>query len=93
MLRALGRGRALAEGQAGATRAGYLAALRDVARAYPDDLSSVEARWLLGVAAESEDHRIPEAIARWRSIPGRTSSGWLPARLAIASENTRVVSR
>ncbi len=87
MLRALARGRALADRQAGATRSDYLAALRDVVRSYPDDPTTVEARWLLG-AAESEDGRVSEAIGLWRSIPAGHPR-WLGARLAIAAENQR----
>ena len=74
MLRALARGRALEEGRPGATRAAYLAALRDLSRAYPDDPTTAEGRWLLG-AAEAEDDRLAEAIAHWRSL-ATARAGW-----------------
>lgn len=87
MLRALARGRALADGQPGATRAAYLDALRDVVRSYPDEPATVEARWLLA-SAEAEDGHPPEAVGLWRSIPGGHPR-WLLARLAIAAQYQR----
>ena len=88
LLRALARGRALADNQPGATRAGYLASLRDLIREYPDDPTTPEARWLLG-EAEREDGRLAEAIAaRWKAIPVGHAR-WLASRLAIAAENQR----
>ena len=87
LLRALARGRAQADRQPGATRAGYLASLRDLIREYPDDPATPEARWLLG-EAEREDGRLAEAIALWKAIPV-AHPRWLASRLAIAAENQR----
>ncbi len=87
LLRALARGRALAERQPGATRAGFVAGLRDMVREYPDDPNTAEARWLLA-GSEREDGHLAEALALWRAIPSGHPR-WLAARLAIADENQR----
>jgi tetratricopeptide (TPR) repeat protein len=89
MLRALARGRALTENRPGADRTGYVAALRDAIRAFPDDPATAEARWLLA-AVEAEDGRVSEAISLWRSIPPGHPR-WLSARLAVTAENQRAL--
>lgn len=89
MLRALARGRAVEERQPGASRAAYLAALRDQVRGYPDDPTAPEARWLLG-SAEHDDGRDAEAVALWRAIPAGHPR-WLAARLAVADVARREI--
>jgi len=87
MLRALARGRALAEKAPGASRRAYDDALRDQVRAYPDDPSTSEARWLLG-RIEQEEGRPEEAIRQWRAIPPGHPR-WLASRAAIADQHRR----
>ena len=88
LLRALARGRALAD-PSGASRSGYVAALRDLIREYPDDPNTPEARWLLA-EAERDEGRTAEAVALWKAIPAGHPR-WLASRLAIAAENQREV--
>ncbi len=87
VLRALARGRAFEEGQGSLGRTGYVTALRDVVRAFPDDPLTVEARWLLA-AVEADDGRPAEARRLWRSVPPGHPR-WLAARLAVADQDLR----
>ncbi len=87
MLRVLARGRMIAARSAGTTRAGYLAAMNDLLRDYPNDPSTGEARWLLG-ANELAAGRPAAAMAHWEAIaPGQPR--WISARLAIAEQLQR----
>ena len=82
LLRALARGRALALNRPGASQADYAAALRDQIKAFPDDPSASEARWLLGKFRLAENDR-DGALALWKAIP-HGSPRWLDARVEIA---------
>jgi hypothetical protein len=82
LLRALGRGRALALGQAGASQALYLSALEWQVQNFPSDPSASEARWLLGkVRLASADRDSAQEL--WSAI-ARGDARWLEARLAVA---------
>lgn len=83
MLRALARGRGVAAGEAGLTRADYLAALAEQIRDFPDDPATGEARWLLGYARLDAGDKA-EAISIWQSIPA-AHARWLDAVLAVAT--------
>ena len=83
MLRALARGRGAAAGEAGLTRASYLAALAEQIRDFPADPATGEARWLLG-RARLEAGEKADAIAIWQSVP-TTHARWLDAVLAVAT--------
>ena len=87
MFRVLARGRMLSERAVGATRAGYLAAVKELLRDYPDDPATGEARWLLG-GFELDAGRPSEAVAHWESIPPGQPR-WITARLAITDQNQR----
>ncbi len=82
LLRILARGRALATGRPGATAQTYQDALSAQIRDFPNDLSTGEARWLLGQLrhARGEDSA---ALALWAAIPP-ASPHWLDARTASA---------
>ena len=82
MLRALGRGRGLAKGEAGITRASYESSLADQIAHFSDDPTAGEARWLLGLARFEEGDR-DEAERLWQSIP-QTHPRWIDAQLAEA---------
>jgi len=81
MLACLARGRALALGLPGASRASYAAALQAQIRDFPADPATNEARWLLGRLALIDSDR-DRAQSLWSAIPAE-SSRWLDARLAI----------
>lgn len=82
LLRAMARGRALAVGNAGASRLAYEDALKDLIRDCPKDPLTSEAHWLLGQlwAATS---RPDEARGEWAAIPPG-SPRWLESRLGVA---------
>jgi hypothetical protein len=82
LLRALGRGRALAVGLPGFSEAGYLAALKSQIETFPKDPSASEARWLLGKLRLAESDR-DGAVALWEAIP-HGSRRWAESRGAIA---------
>ena len=82
MLIALGKGRALALKQPGASRADFLKALEEQVRRFPDEVATGEARWLLGRNRRQTGQRA-EAIALWLGVP-RGHARWLESRLAAA---------
>jgi hypothetical protein len=82
MLRAMARGRSLAQGRPGASRKAYNDALEAQIRDFPSDPSTQEARWLLGrLRLAAADREAAQAL--WSSIPPG-SPRWVDARLAIA---------
>ena len=83
MLRALARGRGVETGEDGLSRAGYLAALNDQIRDFPDDPATGEARWLLGRARRDAGEKA-EAIAIWSTLP-KPHPRWIDASLSIAT--------
>ena len=82
MLRVLSQGRALAEQRPGTSRADYLAALETQLRAFGDDPSSGEARWLLGKVRQLSGRR-EEAITLWAGIT-HGQPRWLEAQTTAA---------
>ena len=82
MLRALARGRALAAREPESSRAAYLDALEAQVRDFPDELTTGEARWLLGQVRLSAD-RPDEAMTLWSGIR-HGHSRWLESRLKVA---------
>jgi hypothetical protein len=82
MLRCLARGRALAAGAPGVTKAAYAEALQQQIRDFPKDPSTDEARWLLGALALGSGE--PDKADRlWAEI-SPASARWLDSRLAAA---------
>ena len=84
MLRALARGRALADRLPGASRAGYRAALETQVRDFGADPVSGEARWLLGKIRLAVGRR-DEAVTLWSGI-AHGQPRWLEAREAAADQ-------
>jgi hypothetical protein len=82
LLRALGRGRALALGKPGFTESRYQSALKAQIKNFPNDPSASEARWLLGRLRLAESDR-DGAIALWEAIP-HGAGRWVESRSAIA---------
>lgn len=87
LLRALGRGRALALNRPGATQADYAAALEYQIKTFKDDPSASEARWLLGKLRLARGDR-DGALPLWEAIP-HGSSRWPESRAEIASLRQR----
>jgi hypothetical protein len=81
MLRCLARGRALALGLPGTSRASYADALERQIRDFPADPATDEARWLLGRLAIAGSDR-DRAQLLWSAI-AIESSRWLDSRLAV----------
>ena len=82
MLRALARGRALANRDPDVTRASYLDALEAQVRDFPDESATGEARWLLGQVRLAAG-RADEATQLWSGIK-HGHSRWLDSRTIIA---------
>ncbi len=83
LLRALGRGRAVALRLPGASPHAYAQALEAQIRDFPSDPSTSEARWLLGRLRLAASDRVA-AQALWTGIP-RNDPRWLDAQLTVAS--------
>lgn len=81
LLRAMSRGRALANRAPGATLAGYTDALTQQIKNFPEDPTASEARWLLG--KERLANHPDEAYALWAAIPPEHPR-WIEGRLAEA---------
>jgi hypothetical protein len=91
MLRCLARGRALALGLAGVSGGTYAAALEQQLRDFPADLSTNEARWLLGQLAVADGDRA-RAEKLWSAI-AIESPRWLDSRLAVADLDRQELDR
>jgi len=89
MLRALARGRAVATGEVGSSRKGYLDALEAQVRDFPGEVATGEARWLLGQARLAEG-RPDDASDLWAGIR-HGHPRWLEARTRIADRHCREV--
>lgn len=87
LLRALGRGRALALNRPGATLADYASALKFQIETFPNDPSSSEARWLLGKLRLAESDR-EAALTLWEAIP-HGNPRWAESRAEIAAVRQR----
>jgi tetratricopeptide (TPR) repeat protein len=81
LLRALARGRALAAKRPDFQQVDYVRALEDQIRDFPEDSTSFEARWLLGLARLASGDR-QGASSLWQAIPRDRPRG-LDAKLAL----------
>lgn len=85
LLQALARGRE-ADGESDARADRYEQALNRHLKEFPDDPTTVEARWMLGVLEQARGHR-DKALELWKAVP-TGSPRWVQARVA-ASEALR----
>ncbi len=83
MLRGLAKGRAVATNDPTASRASYLSALEAQVRDFPDEVSTGEARWLLGQIRLSAG-RPDDALALWAGIR-HGHARWLESRAIVAN--------
>lgn len=89
LLRLLARGRLADAQRSESARTAYREALEAHLKAFPDDPTAAEARWLLGrerLAAGDDE----PAIALWSAVP-RDSARWLDARLSVAQARREAV--